>query len=153
MLLGERLHTYDALPFKGPVTCVEYHPFEHAIAMCGLGGRTVSVCLYKYNFHSNNAQTIVPHQIAVPPTTLQVTVPRSPRGKLQKAKTVDPSSRNLSRASSKQEREDRKTLSASAGNFSSSVASSVLVSAESSRMRKAIKKLETALKMKSLEQA
>ena len=45
---GERLYTYDGLPFKGPVTCVEYHPFDQVVAMCGLGGRTVSVLLYKY---------------------------------------------------------------------------------------------------------
>jgi hypothetical protein len=46
--LGERIYTYDGLPFKGPVTCIEYHPFDQVVAMCGLGGRTVSVLCYKY---------------------------------------------------------------------------------------------------------
>lgn len=31
------------------MTCVEYHPFENLIAICGLGGRTVSVCLYRHS--------------------------------------------------------------------------------------------------------
>lgn len=90
LMVGEKIHSYEDLPFKGPVTCVEYHPFQDILAMCGLGGRTVSVCLFRHSdqlhaqkedndsFLSSNNEMLLP-----------VPQAQSSRNPLNKSKTVD----------------------------------------------------------------
>ncbi|XP_053213277.1 uncharacterized protein LOC128396687 [Panonychus citri] len=45
---GEKLFTYNELPFKGPISCVEFHPLDNILAICGLNARTISVCLFNH---------------------------------------------------------------------------------------------------------
>lgn len=98
LMTGEKIHSYEDLPFKGPVTCVEYHPFQDILAMCGLGGRTVSVCLFRHSdtqiqtkkdedndsYLSSDKEMLLP----VPPQA------QSSRNPFNKSKTVDHSNDN-----------------------------------------------------------
>ena len=47
--IGERIYTYNNLPFRGSIASIHYHPFEDIIAISGLNARTISVCLYKHH--------------------------------------------------------------------------------------------------------
>lgn len=47
--LGERIYTYNNLPFRGSIASINYHPHEDIIAISGLNARTISVCLYKHH--------------------------------------------------------------------------------------------------------
>lgn len=147
---------YNDLPFKGPVTCVEYHPFENYIAICGLGGRTVSVCLYRHSdlmqgelelLQNNSEQStrrwVQQHNNSPDYSTKHVDIlkvtPTSThrRPVLQKSITVDHSS------SSRSPHHEHKHLHNNEECEQEST--------ERSRMKRAIKKLETALKMRSLD--
>lgn len=136
-MTGEKVHTYENLPFKGPVTCVEYHPFDHVIGMCGLGGRTVSVSLFKYNYFPPDKQRTLDgskdqeSSVVIPVPTKRLRPP------LRKSQTVDHSSRGVP----------------AAGVSTSGGVTGAEVSGTSSRMMKAMKKLEVALKMKSFDQS
>lgn len=99
-MAGEKIHSYEDLPFKGPVTCVEYHPFQDIVAMCGLGGRTVSVCLFKHSNHREEQEKEKVEeeeeedQYEEEPL-LTIPVPSRPtRNPLNKSRTVDQSSDN-----------------------------------------------------------
>lgn len=193
MPTGEQVHTYNSLPFKGPVTCVAYHPFDHVVAMCGLGGRTVSVIC----FTDREAAMLAQQQQQATATACSDNVSSSPRSVgsgtlippapvtlqpvtrrklLQKSMTVDsqstiapaiPSDRfptpgigsgstaaaagssRKSKQSSPSRKFDPRDMScnttATAGNAASS--------GTGSRMRRAMKRLEIALLMKSLDRS
>ncbi|KAI1286811.1 Jouberin [Halotydeus destructor] len=133
---GECIHTFDKLPFKGPVTCVQYHPFDHILAMCGLGGRTVSVSLYKHHYQFSPVRSpLISHP--TPPFLRPSRAANAKGHRLQKSFTVDPGHGNQSTA-------------VTVAPLSSSNNVEPLVP---SRMKKAIKKIEVALKMRSLEQS
>lgn len=94
-MTGEKIHSYEDLPFKGPVTCVEYHPFQDIVAMCGLGGRTVSICLFRHSDHSEtHLKEEDKDQSINGEMVLTVPVPSQSRNPFKKSQTVDHSSDN-----------------------------------------------------------
>lgn len=183
-LTGEQVHTYNSLPFKGPVTCVAYHPFNHVVAMCGLGGRTVSVVCFTDQMptaevSSDNVSSprsgsgalvsAGPAPPATPAATTTTTTTLMTRRKLlQKSMTVDSQSTvatdryasgNIASRKSKQSSPSRKfdpqhdmssNTPPAAATGTTAVPSS---SGTGSRMRRAMKRLEIALLMKSFDRS
>lgn len=69
--IGERIYTYNNLPFRGSIASIHYHPFEDIIAISGLNARTISVCLYKHHQSPSPKSKLISDSNYLPSTTSQ----------------------------------------------------------------------------------
>lgn len=173
------MYAYNNLPFKGPVTCVAYHPFENVVAMCGLGGRTVSVVCFTdhkepdvesidtFSSPMSGSGTLVPAAASAGPQS-PVKQAATRRKLLQKSMTVDSQSTIPDRYEESRVKGSSSGRLAAIGNKIkskqslspsrdprevSSVTGTGSSDAAGSRMKRAMKRLEIALMMKSLDRS
>lgn len=50
---GEKIYSFYGLNFVGGATCIEYHPFDHILSVCGLG--SIGVIIYHYKIENSKA--------------------------------------------------------------------------------------------------
>ncbi|KAK8744268.1 hypothetical protein OTU49_000710 [Cherax quadricarinatus] len=75
---GDMVSALMNLPIEGTISCVDYHPLDHMMALCSYSNET-PVLILGYNQESMSSNTTVP--MSVQPATsrsLQTSLPRSP---------------------------------------------------------------------------